>query len=261
MLSLSLCFFKLPGYGVLINFFIANPWTGSFAYTFSVVLTIYQYLGQTLIAFNRFTCVWMPILHKKIWSTKWYIPVIIILPILSVSHRFTAAGIYGLNRDGTINVGYVDKNFETFGLNVAAIIYGINTFISIALAILTIIKHLRLGNSTTLISTDICVKLLVYSLLLLFVQIIRLTYNRMRSIFINNDFVISIIIVMLQYIVDIHAAVASFGILILSPTTRKSYIKFYCRFIRIYILRRKLELPRTARIAPILKNYSNTPTI
>lgn len=62
----SVGLFKLPGYGILTDYFKQNQWLGSFAYTLSVLLTIYQYLGQTLIAFNRFTCVWMPLQHARV---------------------------------------------------------------------------------------------------------------------------------------------------------------------------------------------------
>uniref|UniRef100_A0A914YV79 Uncharacterized protein n=1 Tax=Panagrolaimus superbus TaxID=310955 RepID=A0A914YV79_9BILA len=102
----------------------------------------------------------MPLFHKQIWSTKWYIVVMLILPIICVAHRFTAEGMYQINPAGYISVGYVDKNFETFGLTVAAIIYGINAFISICLAILTVIKHIQLRNATALLTADTSVKLL-----------------------------------------------------------------------------------------------------
>uniref|UniRef100_A0A914XVT9 Serpentine receptor class gamma n=1 Tax=Panagrolaimus superbus TaxID=310955 RepID=A0A914XVT9_9BILA len=59
-------FLKLPRYGVMVDFYKQNQWLGNAAYAGTSFYTIVQYLGQTLIAFNRFTSLWLPFHHKKV---------------------------------------------------------------------------------------------------------------------------------------------------------------------------------------------------
>lgn len=63
-------FMKIPRYGLFTEFYKANQWLGSAAYAGTSLFTITQYLGQTLISFNRFTSLWMPVYHKRVQSAS-----------------------------------------------------------------------------------------------------------------------------------------------------------------------------------------------
>lgn len=56
---------------------------------------------------------------------------------------------------------------------------------------------------------------LVYSVILLIIQCIRLAYNRARAYFIFNPAIVTLIVTSLPYINDAHTLTASIALLIL----------------------------------------------
>uniref|UniRef100_A0AC35G114 Serpentine receptor class gamma n=1 Tax=Panagrolaimus sp. PS1159 TaxID=55785 RepID=A0AC35G114_9BILA len=220
-------FLKIPRYGVMVDMYKNNQWLGNAAYAGTSFYTIVQYLGQTLIAFNRFTSLWFPFYHKRIWSSKWYIYIVIFLPIIFTSYRIPAQGLYVFKEDGNVEIGFVDKEFKRQVLFVLSFMYGTNAAISAILSLLTVTKYFMMTRSMTQIPADASVKLLIYSLILLVIQIIRFTYGYLRSLFANNYVIVAILETSLSYIVDIHAIIASVSIMILSSIIRKAYIEYY----------------------------------
>uniref|UniRef100_A0A914PGJ5 Uncharacterized protein n=1 Tax=Panagrolaimus davidi TaxID=227884 RepID=A0A914PGJ5_9BILA len=147
------------------------------------------------------------------------------LSLLSISNRFTADGKFIVKPDGSVNAGYSDVEFEALSVQIQAFFLGIPTGISLIFSILTILKYKKIQDS--MIPVDKSVELIIYTIILLFVQCLRFAYNRLRAYFVNDRDIISYIVTSYPYINLLHVLVASIGIMILSSKTRETYLTFY----------------------------------
>ena len=96
----------------------------------------------------------------KIWRKPWYIGVVIVVPIAFVAHRFSAQGIYSFKSDGTLEVGYADKQFEKFSLGLTTLMYGSNMGIHAILSSLTVYKYFKLRETLSSIPAEMSIKLI-----------------------------------------------------------------------------------------------------
>uniref|UniRef100_A0A914R096 Serpentine receptor class gamma n=1 Tax=Panagrolaimus davidi TaxID=227884 RepID=A0A914R096_9BILA len=239
--------------GFFREWYLKNGWFASFIFTLSVYLDNVIYIGQSLIAFNRFTGLWFPLQNKQIWNYKWYIYLTIFLPIGFVANRFTADGYYKVTSDGTLDFGYTDKVFEALTVTITAFTLGASFGISLLLNILTSFKYKKSQNTQNSSSDDKSVKLILYSIMLTVIQCIRFGYNRMRAYFVYYPSIIYIIVTSYSYITAAHAIIAAIGILILSRQTRQIYYKFYFSWLpNCFKIKNNIVQIRTAsNLAPI----------
>uniref|UniRef100_A0AC35F387 Serpentine receptor class gamma n=1 Tax=Panagrolaimus sp. PS1159 TaxID=55785 RepID=A0AC35F387_9BILA len=177
------------------------------------------------MSFNRFTGLWFPLIHKKIWHHKWYIYATLGLSLLSVSNRFTADGYFRVRPDGSVYAGYSDLEFEALCAQITAFFLGISTGMTLIFSILTIYKYKKVQDS--MIPVDKSIELIIYTIILLFVQCLRFAYNRLRVYFVYDRVITVYIVTAYPYISLLHVLVASVGIMILSTKTREIYLNFY----------------------------------
>uniref|UniRef100_A0A7E4VJB1 Serpentine receptor class gamma n=1 Tax=Panagrellus redivivus TaxID=6233 RepID=A0A7E4VJB1_PANRE len=142
----SLFAVRLVNFGIFTNFYLNNAWLASAMYTLSNVFAYQQFIGQTLISMNRFTVFWLPTKHKRIWKRKWYLFILIGLPLLVIPTRISDGGKVEVTKSGVLG-SYASDAMEDRALYMTSTVYIVNGTLTVIFSVLSVLKYWRLRVS------------------------------------------------------------------------------------------------------------------
>uniref|UniRef100_A0A7E4VH79 Serpentine receptor class gamma n=1 Tax=Panagrellus redivivus TaxID=6233 RepID=A0A7E4VH79_PANRE len=218
---------RFPSYGFFLQFYLDNMWMSSASHTLSNVLGYMQFIGQSLIAINRFTVFWVPAKHENIWKRRWYWPILIGLPLLVIPTRIPDGGKITFSKNGVV-LTYASVDMENLTVITTSIVLIVNGILTAVLSILTVFKcwQLRL-NGNVLAIPQIEERMLIFSIVIFCIQMLRLVYTVLRNRFIAYPNAVALLLYLLPFISDLHAWVCSISLVFMSQASRKAYFQFY----------------------------------
>uniref|UniRef100_A0A7E4WAG0 Serpentine receptor class gamma n=1 Tax=Panagrellus redivivus TaxID=6233 RepID=A0A7E4WAG0_PANRE len=217
---------RFISYGFFTEFYLDNQWLAAARFTLSNVFGYGQFVGQTLISINRFTVFWFPAKHKRIWTRKWYLIVLIGLPLLVIPTRLPNVGKIVFSKSGAAAT-YADEVMETRALYMTSTVYFVNGTITAILSVLTIFKYWRLRVGNVMPIPQIQARMLAFSIVIYSIQMLRVVYVVIRNIFLPYPSINAFLMYLLPFISDLHAWVCSISLVCMSQASRKAYIDFY----------------------------------
>uniref|UniRef100_A0A914QQS0 Serpentine receptor class gamma n=1 Tax=Panagrolaimus davidi TaxID=227884 RepID=A0A914QQS0_9BILA len=248
---------KLPQFSASLREYYKNAeFFASLAFIIISYVSAIQFLGHTILAFNRFTLIWFPLKHKQIWKHLClFILLLLGAPFIHVGIRFNEPGAFLIISDSNISVGLKNKEALTTFLLISAIIYVSTTFIAAILHILSFSKFYFHKQTSSGINVNEK-NLLFVSLIVFIAQLIRCSYNINRTLFPSNAELAAFFIEALPYFSDIFALSGSISLFILSQTVREQYKQFYFFRSRVSSLQKVSVISAPRRISTNISQIS-----
>ena len=138
----------------LTKYYKDNYVFATFIFNAQTFFTVIQFVGHTIMAFNRFTMIWFPLKQKVIWGRRWYMVVLIGFPFLFVSWKLHEPGAFVFNENGTVS--FVLTNTWTMYLHslITPIIYFSTTLAAAVLNVLSFVKFYFYKQTSTTINVN-----------------------------------------------------------------------------------------------------------
>uniref|UniRef100_A0A914PXT9 Serpentine receptor class gamma n=1 Tax=Panagrolaimus davidi TaxID=227884 RepID=A0A914PXT9_9BILA len=179
------------------------------------------------MALNRFTIIWVPLMHERIWRRQWYILIIFILSFFQICWRLHEPGTFVVLPDNGSYTSLKNPTAQALSVALSSVVYITTTVIAAILNVLTIIKfYLRKNISSSNVNVNET-RLFLVSFVIFIAQLLRTLCTVLRSLFPDDKVLTAVISTALPIISNIFAWSGSVSLLLLSPTTRKEYLSFY----------------------------------
>uniref|UniRef100_A0AC35F674 Serpentine receptor class gamma n=1 Tax=Panagrolaimus sp. PS1159 TaxID=55785 RepID=A0AC35F674_9BILA len=217
---------KLPSFGIVPDFYKNNGWLATVWFNGSGYFVFLQFISHTLIAFNRFTLFWFPVTYAKIWSKPWYTILVLIFPIIGLSHRIFEPGVFQYSANGEVVVRLVNDYAVSATYAVSSGLYFTCTAIQAIFNILAMLKYNNYKQSNVKTKQN-DMGLLYISFIFFIIQLFRSIFNFIRPYFTNNPEMAYLLQAMVPIIADIYQGTGSISLILLSPSTRKAYLSYY----------------------------------
>ena len=130
------------------DFFKNDNYIPSADLLISAYFLVVEFIGHTLMAFNRFTLLWFPLKYERIWRRNWYTAALIILPFFHVCYRLTEHGKFAFSPGNTVAMVYTNPSMTSLIFLLSAAIFLTTTGIAAVFNVLALIKFYCYKQST-----------------------------------------------------------------------------------------------------------------
>lgn len=145
---------KIPLIPFISSFYQPND---IFAYILYLILTystFVEFVGHTLMAFNRFTLISFPTKHQRLWSRQWYIVIMFLISLLLIAWRIPEPVKFSFDTDSTVSASLINKKASSIHLTVTSVTFFVTTFFTAIFNVSTFTKFYCYKNSVSTINVN-----------------------------------------------------------------------------------------------------------
>lgn len=213
-----------------MTFFSTNEYFVSIIFSLFAYITVVMFVGNLLMAFNRFTLIWLPLKHHLIWKKQWYIFVLLFLPFLHICWRLHEPAIFAYLGDTKVTTAYKNSTVSSIHFLSSVIIFFTTTLFAAVINLLSFFKFYFYKTTSSTFSVnekhllcEFCIlkfrifqkDFLVVSLITFSAQLCRTSYNFVQFIFPQNENLLAFFFTIFPILNDAFALSGSISFLFL----------------------------------------------
>ncbi|KAH7712633.1 hypothetical protein AAVH_20030 [Aphelenchoides avenae] len=150
-------FLRVPIFGFFHEFYQSCYLCKKLVYDGTCYFAYFQVMCHTVIAFNRFTVFFHPMLHKRLWNMKvlrFILLALMLAPLPAIARQLPVSLTYAFFDDSRVSITYDDLAVQRLVVIIGASIYMPCSLLALVLNLCAIVKYRMLKKANVVHITE-----------------------------------------------------------------------------------------------------------